>query len=131
MARSKRIQDLYFGVICPDWLVAKGGRGVVNLFDLCGIRYYAARYRLRESGCGFNRAICGDPLFFVFGDVWSRCEFEFVINSFPEKGEGSKMSIFDMYVTPNKQLLLNMIDECSEGSARTYIREWKKEHLTR
>lgn len=41
------------------------------------------------------------------------------------------MSIFDMYVTPNKQLLLNMIDECSEGSARTYIREWKKEHLTR
>lgn len=84
-----------------------------------------------NQGVGLIELFVATPSSFVFGDVWSRCEFEFVINSFPEKGEGSKMSIFDMYVTPNKQLLLNMIDECSEGSARTYIREWKKEHPTR
>lgn len=101
-----------------------------DLFDLCRIRYWAAKYRIAVEESEYGVFEWSDPLVYIFGDVWSRAEFEFVVRTLGGTAE-RKTDLFDLYVKPNRFKLLNMIQECSITSARQYIRDYNKKHPTK
>lgn len=117
MAKNNRIQDLHFYVVTPSHnneIIS----APVDLFDLCNIRLYAAKYRVALDS---DEPFVGVPLFYIFGEVWSRSEFEFEMSSL--LGEKStKVDLYRLYVAPNEAMLLNMVKNCTATSARSYIR---------
>lgn len=125
VAKNKRIQDLYFGVMLPVW----NGKPVLepgNLFDCTCIRYWAAKYRLRHE-YGESR-LTTNPVSYIFGDIWGRAEYGWIVADLTESTSDMKVGLYEVYVEPNKELLLNMINECSENSAREYIREYNSKY---
>lgn len=122
----KRIQDLYFGVLVPAFN-KKVSPVPVNLFDIAHIRYYAAKWRVAMVK---GEDIQGDPAIYVFGDVWSRAEYEFLMRPLGSD-EDTKIDLYQLYVVPQREHLFSMIEDCSVTSARTYIREYRKAHPTK
>lgn len=131
MAKAdSRIQTLHFGVLMPTWnsdnVVTE-----VDLFDLGHIRYYAAKYRMALHKETIDFELGGsDPLAYIFGDVWSRSEFEFVIRTLGGRAE-RKTDLFDLYVRPNRIRLLGMVEGCTMNSAKQYLRDYRKKHPTK
>lgn len=129
-AVANRIQNLYFGVLMPAWnsdnVVTE-----VDLFDLGRIRYYAAKYRMALYKGKIDFELGGsDPLVYIFGDVWSRSEFEFVIRTLGGTAE-RKTDLFDLYVKPNRVRLLSMVENCTISSTQQYLRDYRKKHPTK
>jgi len=116
-----RVQDLYFGVLCPN---SQGEliTAPVNLFDIAHTRYYAAKFRIAQAK---GEKIDIDPAMYVFGDVWSRCEYEMLVSPL-FRGEQIKVDLYQLYVVPQREILFKMIDECSVNSCKQYIRDYKK-----
>lgn len=132
-----KIEDLYFGVVSR---APNGGFEIVNLFDLGGVRLSVAAYKVGPLAVT-------DPLFACFHGVWSRCEYEMVLTGFPtpytdstddkDKMErfikwyntnAQKFDLYRLYVEPNRDHLLSLVDSVSEASARYYLKEWRKKH---
>ena len=78
---------------------------------------------LKEHSSPENR------LMFLFGDLWGRCEYEFIVKDGQLAGglfedvEGEKTDIFQYYVKPNAKELLEMVDKVSLSSATNFLRE--------
>lgn len=134
-----KIEDLYFGVVSR---APNGGFEIVNLFDLGGVRLSVAAYRAQ-----LFKYHDYDPLLACFNGVWSRCEYEMMLTGFPtpytdsaddkDKMErfikwyntnAQKFDLYRLYVEPNRDHLLSLVDSVSEASARYYLKEWRKKH---
>lgn len=135
-----KIDDLYFGVkLMPLSYSTEKGRmklgrrrlDTYNLFELSKVKWSVARWVTMSDE---EKKEITNPLHFIFGDVWSRTEFEFVICPWPYgDGEGvsdngQKVDTFTMYVEPNAELLMNMVNSVSVPSAKKYMTEWRKRY---
>lgn len=71
-----------------------------------------------------------DQFFYIFNDVWCRSEFEFVLRALGGVEE-IKIDLFSLYVIPNRNNLLEMVERCSLNSAREYVREYNSKHKSK
>ena len=137
MRQSKiNIYDLYFGVmIMPMSYSSEKDRlrlEMCNLFHLSKVMYSVALWVVMKPEEKAKRKTDRDKLMWLFGDVWARTEYEFIVSPWPyndgDKVEdiGQKVDVFSMYVEPNADILLDMVDRVSVTSARRYLREWRK-----
>lgn len=67
-----------------------------------------------------------DPLFYCFNDCWAKCEYEVVLSPWVGEGEPTKQSVYDLYIKPNKELFMGMVNSVSKNSAIKYLREHKR-----
>ena len=128
------INDLYFGVVTHQMSYStKEGRNelkVYNLFDSTRVKFSVARYvTMSEKE---RMQLMSDPLHFCFGDTWGRTEWEFIVCPWPYKEDekvvdcGRKVDVFSMYVEPNSNLLMDMVNRVSVSSAKKWLAEYRK-----
>lgn len=127
------LDDLYFGVVMPKMSYSsddeRGELKTYNLFSLGRVKLAVAMYVNMSDE---QREELSNPLFFCFGDVWGRAEYEFMICPWPYRdGDfveqvGSKIDIFKMYVKPNDTLLMGLINRVTKSSAKAYISNYNK-----
>lgn len=130
-----KIDDLYFGVkLMPLSYGSEEGRTALktyNLFELSRIKWSVARWVTMSDE---EKKNITSPLHFLFGDVWGRTEYEFIVCPWPYgDGEGvsengQKVDTFMMYVESNAKLLIDMVDSVSVSSAKKYMTEWRKRY---
>ena len=130
---KKKLDALYFGVkLYPLSYSSDQERELAtyNLFDFARVKWSVAKYITMTD---IERQNVSNPLMFCFGDVWSRCEFEFVVCPWGGTEEdakitevGTKVDIYKMYVEPNAEYLMELISSVSQSSAKAYLREERK-----
>lgn len=129
-AKKINLRDLYFGIMLyPMNTVSRNEKlEVRNLFNSVRVLRSVARYVTMTDK--EKKALSSDPLVFCFGDTWGRCEYEFVVCPWGGLGEddrvskvGTKMDTFEMYVRPNAELLMDMVNSVSVSSAKKYLAE--------
>lgn len=128
-----KLSELYFGIkIHPMRWSNKGERRTLetyNLFGFSKIKDSIAIYRTMDEE---RKKSLSDPLSFCFGDVRSRCEFEFIVCPWPfGDGElvvesGVKVDAFKMYVEPNKDYLMSLVESVDEKDCKKYLAEIRK-----
>ena len=134
MEKKININKLYFGVkLFPMSYRSKSERDKLktyNLFDFGRVKWSVARYVTMTDK--ERKSLMSDPVHFCFGDVWSRTEFEFIACPLPYTDEmtisnsGVKVDTYEMYVEPNKDYLMSLVNRVSPTSARMYLREERK-----
>lgn len=125
-----------------EYNVCRWNRGKIetfNVFQHSGVLLSAAKYRLGEFD-RYRQEWRGDEdidywhdlAMWLFGDLWSRYEYEFGFGDPFKKEDGSwegeKTDIFTVFCEPNIKLLKAMIDEVSIGSCREYLREERRKY---
>lgn len=124
------IDDLYFGVVLDDWSGKnRASLKAYNLFDLSKVKWAVAYWVV--SSDDFKKE--HDLIAWCFGDVWARCEYEFVVCPWGGLEEdakveevGQKVDTYFMYVKPNEQLLTKMVESVSVASAERYLSAERK-----
>ena len=128
------LNKLYFGVRLYPMSYSSKDKATdletYNLFDFGRVKKGVARYVTMKSD---ERKRLSNPLSFCFGDVWGRCECEFVVCPWGGLKEGAKveevglkMDTYEMYVKPNADLLMDMVNRVTVSSARKYLSEERK-----
>lgn len=136
MSKKKiSLDKLYFGVVMPAMgyhsREDKRRLDIYNLFGSSRVMFSVARWVTMPKK---EREKVGNPLTFLFGDVWGRVEYEFIVCPWPYAEEdtidnsGVKVDIYQMYVKPNAEYLLSLVDKVSVSSAKRYLAEWRKVH---
>ena len=132
------INDLYFGVVLSrmSYNSKEEGRGleVYNLFNFGRVKHSVAVWAAMSDEKRKEKIARGtDPLRFCFGDVWSRCEYEFVVCPWGGADEndkvfdvGTKVDTYFMYVEPNRELLLDLVGRVTKSSAKAFLREYNR-----
>ena len=134
MEKKININKLYFGVkLFPMSYRSKGELGELqtyNLFDFGRVKWSVARYVTMTDK--ERKSLMSDPVHFCFGDVWSRTEFEFIACPWPYtdkdtiENSGVKVDTYEMYVEPNQDYLMSLVNRVSPTSARMFLREERK-----
>ena len=119
------IKDLHFG--CMNYDLNQKKLVYFNLFSSMRVLYSIAIYKTRQDELLSEEWIGGefDPLRFCFGDLDGHVEYELQVGgAFEDKTE--KKSLWDMYVVPNEELLMDMVDEVSVESCNEWLEENKR-----
>ena len=141
-----KIDNLYFPVATWDFnqdkLVTR------NIFDYLRVQDSVAHYlkifknpHPTTSDKHWQDTLSDEhsKLFYIFGDVWGRVEWEFMVNDKTGEIVGgvfsdteytfpvSKYSVFDYFIAPNGKKLLKMIDRCTYNDAKNHITRRNKE----
>lgn len=134
MEKKININRLYFGIkLFPMSHTSKGelnGLTTYNLFDFGRVKWSVARWVTMSDK--ERKGIMSDPLHFCFGDVWGRTEYEFIVCPWPYTSEdtieksGVKVDTYEMYVKPNADYLMSLVNRVSLTSARAYLRDERK-----
>jgi len=119
------IDSLYFGYKNYDSSYTSNEERRIsthNLFGSSRVRWSVAKWVTMSD----EEKKEHDALSWCFSDVSGRCEYEFVM--FPWAGGGAphKVDIYQMYVEPNKELLLDIISRVTISSAKKYLSEERK-----
>lgn len=128
-----QLDELYFGIKLPplSWKNRAEWERLetYNLFDCSRIKQSIAIYKTMGDE---QRRELSSPLNFCFGDVWGRCEYEMVICPWPIGNDetvsecGIKVDLFEMYVKPNKDYLMKLVDSVDEKDCKRYLKELRK-----
>lgn len=123
------LDKLYFGVVLyPLSYGSSQDRKptVYNLFDFGRVKWAVAKYVTMTPE---NKKKIEDPAMFCFGSVWGRTEFEFMVCPWPylegDKIEdcGAKVDVYEMYVKPNIEHLMELVNSVSVNSAKKCLKE--------
>lgn len=125
------LDKLYFGVkLFPmsyssrDEIKEKGLQ-TYNLFGFSRVKWAVARYVVMKDN--EKQALLSSPLHFCFGDVAHRVEFEYLASPVVHPESACvKVDTWSLYVEPNKDLLMDMVNSVSKSSALKYLREERK-----
>lgn len=124
-----KIDEAYFGVCIRDFNTGKIKS--YNLFNSSRVKWSVARYVIMSKE--ERDSLFSDPLHFCFGDVQGRCEYEFMVCPWGGLNEndkvvdvGEKVDIFKMYVEPNADYLMELVNSISVNSAKRYLRNERK-----
>lgn len=133
------LDELYFGVVLyPMSYNNQEERTKIktyNLFDSYGVRLSVATYATMSDKERAERV--SNPLSYCFGDTWGRTEWEFIMCPWPyregDKVEdvGTKVDIYRMYVEPNGELLMDLVNRVSPTSAMKFLSEERKRRRKR
>lgn len=121
------IDDLYFGV--RVWDLNHDKLMTINLFDVCRVKRSVALWVLKSEEEKKNENERAQMLY-LFGDVWARFQYEFVVCPLMGDGEkawkeGVKVDTFSLYVEPNFHLLLDLVSRVTKASAKRYLKNNK------
>lgn len=122
-----KITDLYFGYrnYAMSYTSDKGRQiETMNLFGSVRVLRSVALWVLMPE----EEKRKHDPLSWCFSDVRGRAEYEFMMSPWVGGGEEQKVDIWDMYVVPNGELLIDLISRVTPTSARAYLREERKRY---
>lgn len=119
------IDDLYFG--CLNYNFNSGKMEKFNLFQSFRVLESIAIYRTRQDELVDMNWLSGefDPLSFCFGDLRGHVEYEMQVGG-PFQDKTSKLSLWDMYVVPNADLLMSMVNSVSVESCKEWLKENKR-----
>lgn len=102
-----------------------------NLFDFSSVKFSVAFYITASEK--FKKQYIENPLHFCFGEVQHASEFEFWIARWggttgkeKVKNVAEKTDIYDLYVIPNADLLMDIVSRISISSAKKYLSEERK-----
>lgn len=101
-----------------------------NLFDLSRIKESIAIYRTMGEE---RRKELSSPLHFCFGDVWSRTEYELIACPWPYmdgelvEDNGIKVDTYSLYVEPNADYLMSLVESVDENDCKKYLSELRKQ----
>lgn len=118
-----KLEDAFFGVMIPDFNNSPTLHPE-NLFDSTRVRHSVALWKTKPESITREH----DPLMWCFGDTRWRCEYEWLVSSWPEGGETQKVDVYEMYVEPNRKLLLEIVDNISTHSCQKWLREYRKKY---
>lgn len=121
------INDLYFGVVIPTEVGGKVKYQTQNLFSSVRVKTSVARWATMNPE---RRKEISNPLFYLFGDTWSRVEWEYLVcplitMTYKRERPLEKVDVYKMYVQPNAKLLLAMAENITKSSAEEYLRKSK------
>ena len=122
MKEKLDIEKLYFGVKVIDFNTDK--TKTINLFSINKVATSVAVYVKRRGTKTWKEHVENenfDPLRFCFGSVWGRVQYEMFVTDMFGKTE-EKVDVYQMYVEPNRELLLDMVNRVSVSSARRYLK---------
>ena len=122
-----KLTDLYFGYKLYAMSYTSGEeRKIVtyNLFNNVGVLWSVAMWVLMSE----EEKKKHDALSWCFGDVRGRSEYQFMVSPWVGTGEPQKVDIYQMYVEPNKELLLDLVSRVTKNSAKEYILEERKRY---
>lgn len=129
-----KLDELYFGIKLHSMSYSnRAERSTLktyNLFDFSRIKESIAIYRTMSEE---RKKTLTNPLHFCFGDVWSRCEFEFIVCPWPFGDDervvesGVKVDTYEMYVEPNKDYLMSLVESVDEKDCKKYLSELRKQ----
>lgn len=122
MKEKLDLEKLYFGVKIIDFNT--GEIKTINLFKIGRVATSVAIYVKRRGTKAWKEQVENehfDPLRFCFGDVWGRVEYEMIVTDMFGKAE-EKVDVYRMYVEPNRELLLDMVNRVTVSSARRYLK---------
>lgn len=127
------INDLYFGIVLHKMSYSseedRGELKAYNLFDSSRVKFAVASWVTKSEE---QKKFIANPASYIFGDVWGRTEYEFIVCPWPYRenekvtDNGQKVDAWTMYVEPNKELLMDLVSRVTKSSARAYLREWRK-----
>jgi len=120
-----KIDDLYFGIVLIDFNTKQ--LTTQNLFDSLRVKRSIAIYVKQKAELTKRKDF--DPLHFCFGDTQYRCEYEtlYHVSEFPDK-EGDKIiktDVYEMYVKPNADYLMSLVESVSEKEAAKWLKNDK------
>ena len=122
-----KLTDLYFGYKLYEMSYTRGEERKIatyNLFSSSRVLRSVAMWVLMPE----DEKKQHDALSWCFMDVRGRSEYEFVMSPWGGGGEPQKVDIYQMYVEPNKELLLDLVSRVTPNSAKVYIREERKRY---
>ena len=129
MDRKKiKLDDAYFGVNLYSLnysSLEKRKIETYNLFNFGRVKWSVARYvtMTKEE----QEVMLSDPVRFCFGDVWGRCEYEYLVRPMVSDDKDEvKTDVFQMYVEPNAKYLMSIVNRITKTSAQKYLREERK-----
>lgn len=127
MKNKISINDLYFGIMLDQGSFCYPYEGptfkVHNLFDSSRVKHSVALWVTMSEE---KKDQIRNPLMWCFGDVFGHREYEFGVCPLWEPDKAEKMDIYRMYVEPNAELLMDMVNSVSLTSAKKYIAEVRK-----
>lgn len=118
------IRDLHFG--CLNWNPNSRKLEPFDLFRSVRVLDSIANYRLRKEELELIEWFGGefDPVRYCFGNLWGHVEYEMMVSEMiGDKTE--KMSLYEMYVLPNKEILMDMVEQVSLESCEKWLKERK------
>lgn len=129
MKEKVNLDELYFGIKLFSLSYANENERTTlktyNLFDFSRVKWSVARYVTMSDK--EKKTLLSDPLHFCFGDVWGRCEYEYLIRPMVSDNKGEvKTDVFQMYVEPNAKYLMSIVNRITKTSAQKYLREERK-----
>lgn len=127
MSEKISLNKAFFGVKVFSLSYTNNGRKLetYNLFDFAKVKWSVAKYVTMTNE--EKKYLLSDPLYFCFGDVWSRCQYEFLIKPMVGGSEEEiKTDVFKLYVEPNAEYLMKIVDSISVSSAKKYLSEERK-----
>lgn len=128
MSKKIDLNEAYFGIKLFSLSYSSHKERKIetyNLFDFLRVKWSVAKYvTMSEEE---RKSLLSNPLRFCFGDVAGRCEYEYIVRPMVSKEEDEKkVDVFQMYVEPNADYLMSIVDNISVSSAQKYLREEKK-----
>ena len=124
--KKRNLNDLYFGYVMYAPL---SGEILAqrNLFGSTRVLWATAYYVVHKDKFKKGGELAeSDPLVWCFGDTRGRCEYEWMVSPWVGDGKAEKVDVYSMYVEPNRDLLLDMVDSVSVSSARRFLVEERR-----
>lgn len=115
-----KLEDLYFGA--KRYNPNSKKFEAFNVFDSLRVRWSVACYVANK------KEIISEPLIYCFGDLWSRCEYEMVMSDWPNQETVEKHDVWDMYIIPNKDYLMSLVNSVPASSAKKFLAEYRKRY---
>ena len=117
-----KLEDAYFGIMVPSSNNKEEILLPENLFNSSRVLRAVATWKTKSKEATDGH----DQLAWCFGDTRGRCEYEWIVSSWPKKEGKTKVDVYRMYVEPNRELLLGIVDNISVSSCKKWLREHKR-----
>lgn len=113
IGRKMNIYDLYFGVAAIS--MGTGDLRYYNIFNNIKVMRSVAFYIAKSPEVE-------DPLRFCFGDLWGKVEYEMEVRGMFQD-QWFKTDIYNMYIKPNREYLMDLIGKVSKRSAVQWLKD--------
>ena len=114
---ATKLEEAYFGI--KLWDSNTHQLKTANIFDILPVRESVAAYKVRKPETH-------DWLMYCFNSVWSRCQYEFLVDGWVDEGHKDKVDVYSMYIEPNKKVLKEIIDNITITSCKKCLTEARK-----
>ena len=118
-----KLENLYFGIRRYNFNTKE--LEIDNLFASTRVLRSIAVYLSMDDK---ERSQIGDPLSFCFGDTRWRVQYEFLVREmFSDSDKWEKVDTWTMYVEPNAEYLMKLVNSVDKSDAERWLKEYDNE----